>query len=102
MRIEKCSFAKPESKFLGRFLFQEMAVDQTPKKIQAIVDMPAPKDPKQLKSFLGMINYYSSFAPEIRAKKAGDGFSEEEIPHRLGGGGVVGDIRTELAMLIRS
>ena len=40
-----------------------------PEKIQAIVEMPAPKDPKQLKSFLGSISCYSSFVPEIRAMR---------------------------------
>ena len=44
-----------------------MAVD--PEKIEAIAEMPVPKDPKQLKSFLGMISYYSSFVPEMRSMR---------------------------------
>ena len=40
--------------------------------------------------------------PARTSKKDGDGFSEEEVPHHLGGGGVVVDMRTELATLIRS
>ena len=40
-----------------------------PEKIRAIVEMPAPKDPKQLESFLGMISYYSSFVPEMHSMR---------------------------------
>ena len=35
------------------------------KKLQAIVDAPAPKDVSQLKSFLGLVNYYSKFLPHL-------------------------------------
>ena len=32
--------------------------------------MSLPKDPKQLKSFLGMVNYYDKFLPGLAAKYA--------------------------------
>ena len=35
------------------------------KKIRAIQKAPAPKDVSQLKSFLGLINYYSKFLPNL-------------------------------------
>eukprot|EP00731_Ephydatia_muelleri_P016508 Em0009g932a len=38
-------------------------VRPTQEKLQAIVDAPAPKDVSQLKSFLGLVNYYSKFLP---------------------------------------
>ena len=38
-------------------------------KIHAIVEMPPPKDKKQLKSFLGMISFYSSFVPEMQSMR---------------------------------
>ncbi|KAL5503444.1 hypothetical protein EMCRGX_G010396 [Ephydatia muelleri] len=37
----------------------------TQEKLQAIVDAPAPKDVSQLKSFLGLVNYYSKFLPHL-------------------------------------
>ena len=66
--MEKCSFAKPEIKFLG-CVVSRADRRPDPEKIKAIAEMPAPKDPKQLKSFLGMISYYSSFVPEMRSMR---------------------------------
>ncbi|KAL5509175.1 hypothetical protein EMCRGX_G004492 [Ephydatia muelleri] len=40
-------------------------VRPTQEKLQAIVDAPAPKDVSQLKSFLGLVNYYSKFLPHL-------------------------------------
>ena len=60
LRMEKCSFAKPEITFLGHVVSGDSRRPD-PEKIEAIVEMPAPKDPKQLKqlkSFLSMISYY--------------------------------------------
>ena len=53
--MEKCSLAKPEISYLGHVV-SRYGRRPDPEKIQAIVEMPAPKDPKQLKSFLGMIS----------------------------------------------
>ena len=66
VRMEKCPFAKPETKFLGHVVSRD-GRRPDPEKIQAIVEIPAPKDPKQLKSFLGMI--FSSFVPEMRSMR---------------------------------
>ena len=41
-----------------------------PKKVQGIVDMPAPKDKTQLQSFLGMVNFMHNFIPHISANTA--------------------------------
>ena len=68
VRMEKCSFAKEEIKFLGHIVSRD-GRRPDPEKIQAIVEMPEPKDAKQLKSFLGMISYYSSFVPEMRSMR---------------------------------
>jgi len=37
----------------------------TDEKIQAIKKAPAPQDVTQLKSFLGLLNYYSKFLPNL-------------------------------------
>ena len=65
---DKCSFAKLEIKFLGHVVSRD-GRRPDPEKIEAIAEMPVPKDPKQLKSFLGMISYYSSFVPEMRSMR---------------------------------
>jgi len=37
----------------------------TKEKVRAIVEAPAPQNVSQLKSFLGMLNYYSKFLPNL-------------------------------------
>ena len=64
VKMDKCSFAKKEIKFLGIIISKGRKPD--PEKITAIVEMPPPKDRKQLKSFLGMVSYYSVFVPKMR------------------------------------
>ena len=39
-----------------------------PAKVQALQDLPAPQNPKQLQSFLGLINYLQPFLPNLAAK----------------------------------
>ena len=34
-------------------------------KVKAVVDMPAPRDVTELRSFLGMVNYYGRFLPDL-------------------------------------
>jgi hypothetical protein len=38
-----------------------------PQKITAIADMPAPTNITTLRSFLGLVNYYQSFVPNMRS-----------------------------------
>nr|CDJ93407.1 uncharacterized protein K02A2.6-like [Haemonchus contortus] len=41
-----------------------------PKKIDAIAQMPRPKDAAQVRSFLGLINHYGAFVPKMRQLRA--------------------------------
>ena len=49
-----------------------------PVKIQALQDLPAPENHKQLQSFLGLINYLQSFLPYLASKTT---FLREQISH---------------------
>ena len=57
LKLAKCEFAKPEVIFLGN-LISENGVLPDPKKVNAIVNMKEPKNVKEVRSFLGMTNYY--------------------------------------------
>ena len=59
----KCKFMLPSVEYLGYHTGD--GVRPTQEKLQAIVDAPAPKDVSQLKSFLGLVNYYSKFLPHL-------------------------------------
>lgn len=56
----KCHFAVKEVKFLGHVISKKgFSVD--PEKTKAVSEFPVPKTPKQVRSFLGMANYYRRF-----------------------------------------
>ena len=60
VRMEKCSFAKKEIKFLGNLISRDGRRPDS-EKIHAIVEMPPPKDRKQLKILLGHDNFLFVF-----------------------------------------
>ena len=63
----KCAICKSQISFYGAiFTVQGMRPD--PAKVQALQDLPAPQNPKQLQSFLGLINYVQPFLPNLAVK----------------------------------
>uniref|UniRef100_A0A5S6QGC4 RNA-directed DNA polymerase n=1 Tax=Trichuris muris TaxID=70415 RepID=A0A5S6QGC4_TRIMR len=69
IRPEKCSFGMARIKYLG-FIFDKYGRRPDPAKIEAIKSMPIPTDVANLRSFLGMLNYYGSFVKEMRELRA--------------------------------
>ncbi|UYV62758.1 K02A2.6-like [Cordylochernes scorpioides] len=64
---EKCQFGVKTVKFLGHTLSSEgLFIDE--KKLDAITKMEAPRSTKELKSFLGMVNYLGKFIPNLADK----------------------------------
>ena len=61
---EKCQFLKKRLEFAGHIWSAE-GVQPDPKKVQAIVDAPAPTNVSEVRSFLGMVNYVSRFIPNM-------------------------------------
>ena len=61
---EKCQVGLREIEYLGHQLSVK-GIKPTPEKVTAIQMAPAPKDAKTLRAFLGMINYYGRFIPNI-------------------------------------
>ena len=64
MRVkkEKCSFFLPSVEYLGHTISAEglnpTHDSSADDKVRALVDAPRPENISQLRSFLGMINYY--------------------------------------------
>ena len=58
----KCRFLQPSMNFLGCQVDAE-GIHATADKLQAIVQAPAPKNVQELRSFLGLINYFGKFIP---------------------------------------
>lgn len=63
LNLEKSQFFRSEAKFLGHILTPQ-GICPDPEKIRDIKEFPAPKNLKQLRGFLGLVNYYSKFTRE--------------------------------------
>ncbi len=64
LRQDKCCFMQPEVIYCGYGLNGE-GVYPVAAKIDAIKNAPAPRDVTQLRAFLGMMNYYHKFLPNV-------------------------------------
>ena len=59
---DKCVFGVSEITFLGHLVTQE-GIKPLPQKVEAIENFLPPTNLKQLRRFLGMVNYYRRFIP---------------------------------------
>ena len=64
LKHSKCLFLAVSVEYLGHRITAH-GLQPTNEKIRAIRDAPAPKDISQLKSFLGLVNYYGKFLPHL-------------------------------------
>lgn len=54
---------KKEIEILG-FLIDEAGLRPTPYKVKAVNEAPIPTNGKELKAFLGLLNFYERFLPD--------------------------------------
>ena len=64
MNPKKCNSFQTHIKFLGHTISEE-GVSVNDDKIKVIKDHPVPNNKKQLKSFLGLVNYYRKYIPNV-------------------------------------
>ena len=64
LKESKCSFMKSSVKYLG-YIVDAEGLHTAPDKIDAITNAPKPKNLHQLRSFLGLVNYYGKFLPSL-------------------------------------
>ena len=67
LNLKKCMFMCDEVEFLG-FKVNKEGVSLIPEKVEDILKAPEPTNLTQLKSFLGMLNYYHKYLPNISTK----------------------------------
>lgn len=58
----KCEFGKKQIEYLGHILNSE-GIYPSPAKVKAIKEAPAPTCVRELRAFLGLVNYYGKFLP---------------------------------------
>ncbi|XP_003741883.2 uncharacterized protein K02A2.6-like, partial [Galendromus occidentalis] len=68
IRMEKCSFLQKQIKYLG-FIIDEHGRRPDPAQIRPIVELPTPKDAKDVQAFLGLVTFYSNFIPDMKRIK---------------------------------
>jgi transposase InsO family protein len=61
---EKCLFLRDEIDYLG-LIIRHNEIRMDPAKTQAISDWPEPRNIKELRSFLGFVNFYRQFVPRL-------------------------------------
>ncbi|XP_055682446.1 uncharacterized protein K02A2.6-like [Lutzomyia longipalpis] len=64
VKLEKCKFFAKEIKFLGIVADQE-GLHPDPAKVEAINNMPAPRNVQELRSFLGAVQFWGKFVDSM-------------------------------------
>ena len=64
MKHSKCDFFKCKLHYLGHLISAD-GIRPLPSKLDSIKHMPAPKDAKEIKQFLGLTGYYRKFVPRF-------------------------------------
>ena len=64
LKKEKCGFLLPSVSYLGHVISAE-GLCTSEAKVKAIVEAPAPRNVGELRSFLGLVNYYGKFLPDL-------------------------------------
>ena len=63
-RVEKCVFMQPEVEYIGHRI-SKLGCRPLDNKVDTIVKAPYPKTREEMISFLGMIQYYSRYLPDL-------------------------------------
>ena len=64
LKRSKCEFMEDSVEYLV-YKIDAHGVHMVPSKVEAIVDAPTPENPQQLRSFLGLVNYYGTFISNL-------------------------------------
>ena len=64
LNLDKCEFFKESVTFCGNIIDRN-GLHKTPDKIEAITNEAKPVNVTQLKSFVGLVNYYGKFLPDL-------------------------------------
>lgn len=64
LKKSKCAFFTDEVQYLG-FIISKDGIKADPAKVEAIVKIPRPQNITELKSFLGVVNFYARFVARL-------------------------------------
>ena len=69
LKRSKCKFMMPEIEYLGHVISKD-GLKPLDSKVRAILQAPVPINLSELKAFLGLVNYYGKFLPNLSATLA--------------------------------
>ena len=64
INLEKCEFFKFSVHYCG-YIIDKDGVHKDPEKVEAMKNMPAPRNVSELRSFIGFVNYYGRFIKNL-------------------------------------
>ena len=64
VHVDKCSFFREELTYCGHKI-NANGLHKMQEKIEAVINAPVPENVTQLRAFLGLVNYYSHFLPNM-------------------------------------
>ena len=64
LQLAKCKFMQERVTYLGHVISAD-GIAPTREKVCGIADAPQPRDVQELRSFLGMVQYYGKFIPDL-------------------------------------
>lgn len=84
INLRKCSFLTKEVEYLGRVVGQGQ-VRPSPRKVEALINSPHPKNVKQVRQFLGLAGYFRRYIEGYASKTACiSRLTKKEVPFRWG------------------
>ncbi|XP_055585346.1 uncharacterized protein K02A2.6-like [Uranotaenia lowii] len=60
----KCEFFKSGVSYLGHYIDSD-GLHKDPEKVESIIQLGVPKDVKEVRAFVGLVNYYAKFCPSL-------------------------------------
>ena len=69
LKREKCTFCQSEVTYLGHIISAD-GLKPSPNKVKAVSNLPSPSKVSELKTFLGLVNYYAKFLPDLATRLA--------------------------------
>ena len=81
---DKCEFLRKEVAYLGHIITKD-GVKPNPSKVDVIINYPIPKNPKDIKSFLGIVGFYRRFIPNFaKVSKPLTRLLQKDVPFDFG------------------
>ena len=64
LKLSKCRFMQDQVEYLG-LIIDKHGLHASPEKVRAVLEAPKPRNIKELRAFLGMMNYYRKCIPNL-------------------------------------